>query len=111
MLKLRLSQDNVRAAFFKVSVQGLQGKTDAKVKQTSAKDSISSRRGICQMFYTSKIPKEFNVTRKTCKSKHFWQTIENGWWMFSSSFLNELSVLQLFTQIQNHSGDFVKALL
>ena len=42
MLKLKLTQDNVRAAFFKVSFQGLRGKTDAKVKQTSAKDWISS---------------------------------------------------------------------
>ena len=88
------------------------GKKDAKVKQTSAKDWISSRRGTYQMFYTSKIPKEFNFTReKTRKSRHFWQTIENGWRMFYSSILNELSVLQLFTQIQNHTTDFVKALL
>ena len=38
----------------------------------------ATRRGICQLFYASKIPKKINFTgERTRKPRHFQQTIEN----------------------------------
>ena len=58
----------------------------------------AARHGICQMFYTNKIPEIFNCTRKKCvKSRHFGQKNEN------EGCFDDLSVfLQISTQIQNH---------
>ena len=66
-------------------------------------ENNAARRGICQIFFTSKIPIFFNSTQEKLINRDIFGQqlrIED----FYSSILNKLSVfLQLSTQIQIHS--------
>ena len=64
--------------------------------------------GICQIFYTSKIPKLFNFTCEKCVDRDiFGQTLrmEDALLIY---FEHIVSFLQLSTQTQAHSSCFVK---
>ena len=67
--------------------------------------------GICQIFYTSKIPKKINFTREKCVNREILGQklgIENVLLIYFEQIVS--FCVHLFTQIQTHSSSFVKTL-
>ena len=65
---------------------------------------VTSRHGICQMFYTSKIKKKSILPKKMSKLRHFWQNFKNVGCFTHLFLLNCQSFLQIPTLILCHTS-------